>query len=135
MPLVRIDAINSDPARLTAIGEAVHCALVDAIGIPEDDVFQVLQSHERGLLRYDSDYLGVHRDDGIVFVHVTLRRGRSDEMKRAYYNALATGLAAVGVEPRNVVAVLAENDLGDWSFGNGVPQYLDNPPAPAPAGN
>ena len=33
-----------------------------------------------------------------------------------------------GFEARNLVVVLTENGLGDWSFGEGVAQYLDDPP-------
>ena len=39
----------------------MHDALVEAIGIPADDLFQVLASHDgtTGMFRYDPDYLGV----------------------------------------------------------------------------
>ncbi|GAB3007418.1 hypothetical protein GCM10017788_30580 [Amycolatopsis acidiphila] len=76
MPLVRID---SSPAHedetLAAFGDVVHQALVDTIGVPEDDFFQVITRHEAGQLRYDPGYLGVSRDDGVVFVGITLRGG------------------------------------------------------------
>jgi hypothetical protein len=129
MPFVRVDAVAADPQRLTAIGDAVHAALVDAIGIPADDRFQVLRGAAADRVVYDPGYLGVQRDDGVVFVQVFLRRGRTDEQKRAFYRALAKHASAVGVEPRNLVVTLTENGLSDWSFGNGEAQYLDNPPA------
>ncbi len=129
MPLVRIDAVAADPQRLTAIGDAVHAALVEAFGIPADDRFQVLRGGAGDRVVYDPGFLGVERDDGAVFVQVFLRRGRTDEQKRAFYRALAKHAASAGVEPRNLVVALTENGLGDWSFGNGEAQYLDNPPA------
>lgn len=129
MPLVRIDAVAADPQRLTAIGDAVHAALVDAFGIPADDRFQVLRGPAADRVVYDPGFLGVERDDGVVFVQVFLRRGRSDEKKRAFYRALAKHVSAAGVEQRNLVVALTENGLADWSFGNGEAQYLDNPPA------
>lgn len=46
MPFVRLDALRADAARLEALGRAVHEALIDAMGIPEDDLFQVLSSHD-----------------------------------------------------------------------------------------
>ena len=127
MPLVRIDAVAADPQRLTAIGDAVHAALIDAFGIPSDDRFQVLRG--AGHVVYDPGFLGVERDDGVVFVQVFLRRGRTDEQKRAFYGALAKHAAAAGAEPRNLLVALTENGLADWSFGNGEAQYLDNPPS------
>jgi hypothetical protein len=131
MPLVRVDAVAADPQRLAAIGDAVHAALVDAFAIPADDRFQVLRGSGADRVVYDPGYRGVERDDGVVFVQVFLRRGRTDEQKRAFYRALAKHAAAAGVEPRNLLVALTENGLGDWSFGNGEAQYLDNPPAAA----
>ncbi|MDV6290560.1 tautomerase family protein [Streptomyces sp. UP1A-1] len=77
MPFVRIDAFGTDADRLDALGRAVHDALVETLGIPANDRFQVLTGHDgaRTTLRWD-DYLGVHRDEGIVFVAITLRSGR-----------------------------------------------------------
>jgi hypothetical protein len=129
MPLVRIDAAATDRQRLTAIGDAVHAALIDAFAIPADDRFQVLRGGAGDQIVYDPGFRGVERDDGVVFVQVFLRRGRTDEQKRAFYRALAKHATSAGVEPRNLLVTLTENGLGDWSFGNGEAQYLDNPPA------
>ncbi|MBB5781118.1 tautomerase family protein [Nonomuraea jabiensis] len=126
MPFVRIDALRADRQRLEALGRAVHDALVEAIGIPKDDLFQVLTSHDgtRGTFRYDDGYLGIHRDDDLVFVAVTMRAGRTAEQKQALYRRIAE-LAEeyAGTEPRNVFVTVTENSLLDWSFGEGVAQY------------
>ncbi|MFJ6072273.1 tautomerase family protein [Streptomyces sp. NPDC093065] len=127
MPFVRIDAYGDDTGadRLDALGRAVHDALVEALGIPSDDRFQVLTAHEpgRGTLRH-GDYLGVHRDEGIVFVAITLRAGRTTGRKEALYRRIAQ-LAEeyAGTEPRNVFVTLTENTSVDWSLGNGLAQY------------
>jgi phenylpyruvate tautomerase PptA (4-oxalocrotonate tautomerase family) len=130
VPFVRIDALHAGQASLDAIGRAVQDALIDAIGIPADDLFQVLTSHDgsTGTFRYDPGYLGVHRDDGVVFVDITMRSGRTPERKRALYRRI-TELASeyAGIEPRNVFVVIHENDLPDWSFGNGIAQYALGP--------
>lgn len=125
MPLVRIDALRADSDRLHALGRAVHDALGETLGFPADDLFQVLTSHDgvSGTLRY-GDYLGVRRDDDVVFVGITLRAGRPDERKRALYRRIAE-LAQdyAGTEPRNVLVTITENQSIDWSFGDGVAQY------------
>ena len=127
MPFVRIDALRAEQARLDGLGRAVHEALIDAIGIPADGLFQVLTSHDgtTGTFRYDPDYLGVHRDDDVVYVDITMRVGRPDDQKRALYARLAE-LASkyAGTEPRNVFVVIHENQFADWSFGDGIGQYL-----------
>ncbi|MFI5661198.1 tautomerase family protein [Streptomyces sp. NPDC051684] len=125
MPLVRIDALKADPERLHALGRAVHEALGETLGFPADDLFQVLTSHDgvRGTLCYD-DYLGVRRDDDVVFVGITLRAGRPDDQKRALYRRIAElAHAYAGTEPRNVLVTITENRSIDWSFGDGVAQY------------
>ncbi|MEQ4720620.1 tautomerase family protein [Nonomuraea sp. B19D2] len=128
MPFVRIDAVRADEKRLDALGRAVHDALVDAIGIPQDDRFQVLTSHDgtHHLLRYDAGYLGVHRDDDLVFVAITMRSGRTAAQKQALYRRIAD-LAEeyAGTEPRNVFVSISENQSIDWSFGEGVAQYAE----------
>jgi phenylpyruvate tautomerase PptA (4-oxalocrotonate tautomerase family) len=45
--------------------------------------------------------------------------------KRAFYRRLSELLnERVGVDPGNVLIVLTENELADWSFGNGVAQLV-----------
>ncbi|WP_369244587.1 tautomerase family protein [Streptomyces sp. R41] len=125
MPFVRIDALGTDRDRLDALGRAVHDALVETIGIPPDDRFQVLVGHDgfSSTLRYD-DYLGVRRDDGIVYVAITLRSGRTPAQKRELYRRIAElAHAYAGTEPRNVFVTLTENESIDWSLGDGVAQY------------
>lgn len=124
MPFVRIDALEADSDRLDALGRAVHDAMVETIGIPPDDRFQVLASHHTSsTLRYEQ-YLGVHRDDGIVFVAITMRAGRTPERKQALYQRIVElAQEYAGTEPRNVLITLTENQSIDWSFGDGKAQY------------
>ncbi|MFF9896480.1 tautomerase family protein [Streptomyces longispororuber] len=125
MPLVSIDALRADSERLDALGRAVHEALVETIGIPPDDHFQILTSHDdhRSALRH-GNYLGVRRDDGIVYVMIVMRAGRTADRKRALYRRIAE-LAEeyAGTEPRNVFVTVLENESVDWSLGHGEAQY------------
>jgi phenylpyruvate tautomerase PptA (4-oxalocrotonate tautomerase family) len=126
MPFVRVDALGAGPERLDALGRAVHDALVETLGIPPDDRFQVLTGHDgtRSTLRYD-DYLGVHRDEGIVYVAITMRSGRTRERKQALYRRIAElAQEYAGTEPRNVFVTVTENESADWSLGDGIAQYL-----------
>jgi phenylpyruvate tautomerase PptA (4-oxalocrotonate tautomerase family) len=126
MPLVRIDALRADPDRLAALGRAVHDALVETIGIPPDDLFQVLTSHDgtTSTLRY-GNFPGIERDDEIVFVAITLRAGRPAEVKQAMYRRIAELIHEyAGTDSRNVLVTVTENSDPDWSFGHGEAQYL-----------
>jgi 4-oxalocrotonate tautomerase len=49
MPLVQISSRKStSQGHAERVGEAVHRAMVNAIGIPEDDHFQIITEHEAG---------------------------------------------------------------------------------------
>ena len=125
MPLVRVDAPDSRPAEdLAAIGDGVHRALIEAIGIPEQDRFQVLSRHSSGQLVFDRHYLGISRSDGVVFVQITMSLGRSVEQKKALYAAIVRNLGrSPGIRTEDVFVNLVEVVKEDWSFGNGVAQY------------
>lgn len=129
MPLVHIDAPTATPQRLTELGNAVHQALIDAFAIPVDDYFQIRRGSSVDQIAYDPDYLGVHRDDDIAFVHVFLRSGRSNAQKQTFYRSLAEHAAQVGIEARNLFVVLTENTFADWSFGDGI-AHLTAPATP-----
>lgn len=105
----------------------MHDALGERMGFPPDDRFQVLVGHDgrTGTLHYD-DYLGVHRDDGIVYVAITMRSGRTPAQKKALYRRIAElAHEYAGTEPRNVFITLTENESIDWSFGYGLAQYAE----------
>ncbi|MCB5909337.1 tautomerase family protein [Streptomyces pinistramenti] len=134
MPFVRIDALGTGRDRLDALGRAVHQALTETMRFPPDDLFQVLTGHDgtHSTLRYD-DHLGIHRDDGIVFVAITMRSGRPPAQKRALYRRIAElAHTYAGTEPRNVLVTVTENASADWSFGHGVAQYAPSDAAGTP---
>jgi 4-oxalocrotonate tautomerase len=126
MPLVRIDLIKGRPeTEVAAIGNAVQHALMDCLDVPKRDHFQVITEHASGRLIYDPDYLDVKRTDGIVLVQVFLSAGRSTAQKLAFYAKAAELLARdAKVRPEDVTITLAENVRENWSFGNGVAQYV-----------
>ena len=125
MPLVRIDTLaERTPDQLGAIGDGVHRALVETIGIPATDRFQVMSQHASESLVFDPGYLGIQRTTGVVFVQITLSVGRTLEQKRALYAAIVRNLSAQpGVRPEDVLINLIEVVKDDWSFGNGLAQY------------
>lgn len=125
MPLVRIDTLDGYTAQeKAALGDGVHRALVEAIGIPVLDRFQVIAAHAAGDLVFDPEYLGIHRTGRVVFVQITLSAGRTLEQKKALYAAIVRNLAASpGVRQEDVFVNLVEVGKENWSFGNGIAQY------------
>jgi phenylpyruvate tautomerase PptA (4-oxalocrotonate tautomerase family) len=126
MPLVRIDLIEEHhpEKNIVAIGDAVQAALVETMNVPQRDRFQVINEHPKNRFIYNPSYLGVERTDRIVFVQVFLSKGRTTEQKQAFYASLARRLAGAGVRPEDLAVALVENTREDWSFGNGIAQYV-----------
>ena len=125
MPLVRISLVKGKPeAYRRKVGDAVHRALVETIGVPPLDRFQLITEHEPGDIVYDSNYLGIARSSDIVIVQITLSAGRTLEQKRALYAAIAANLGrAVGLRPQDAWINLVEVAKENWSFGNGEASY------------
>jgi 4-oxalocrotonate tautomerase len=108
------------------LADAVYEALRAAVQIPENDRFVAIREHAAGDLVADSGYLGVARSEHPMFVEITLRRGRPAEKKQALYREIAGRMSATGlVRAEDILIVLHENDTADWSFGNGVAQYVE----------
>jgi phenylpyruvate tautomerase PptA (4-oxalocrotonate tautomerase family) len=126
MPLVRIDLIQGKPKEyVAAIGESVHRAMVDTIGVPARDHFQVITEHAPGYLVYDAHYLEINRTDDVVFIQIFLSSGRTREEKQGFFKRVAEYLREKpGLRPEDINMHLIENSREDWSFGNGDAQYV-----------
>jgi phenylpyruvate tautomerase PptA (4-oxalocrotonate tautomerase family) len=126
MPLVRIELRKGKPAEYRrTLAEQVYEAMRDAIKIPENDKFVVVSEHDPDNLVFDRSYLGIQRSDDFVLIQVVLRKGRAVEVKQAFYKRVVERLEqSLGVRPADVLVSLLENDAEDWSFGNGVAQYV-----------
>lgn len=125
MPLVRITlAAGRTAEERRRMADAVHRALVETAGVPGDDRFQVVQEVPPEGLIWDASYLGQSRSPQVVFVEITLNAGRTVEVKKALYAAIAAGLAqAAGLRPDDVLVNLVEVPRENWSFGGGVMSY------------
>jgi len=125
MPLVRIDVIEGrKEAEISAIGDAVHASLVSTMNVPQRDRFHVISEYPRNRLIYNNAYLGVDRSDGVVLVQVFLSKGRTTEQKQAFYAEVARHMGASGLRPQDLFISLVESTREDWSFGNGIAQYV-----------
>ncbi len=125
MPLVRITLAAGRPAaERRLIADAVQGALVGAANVPPDDRFQVVQEVPADALIWNAGYLGQSRSPQVVFIEITLNAGRTVEVKKALYAAIAQGLAtAVGLRPDDVLVNLVEVPRENWSFGGGAMSY------------
>ena len=128
MPLVHITLAAGRPeAERRRIADAVHQALVATANVPPDDRFQAVHEVPAESLIWDPGYLGLWRSPRLVFIQITLNTGRTIEVKKALYAAIAAGLGeAAGLRADDVLVNLVEVPRENWSFGGGVMSY---PPA------
>ncbi len=130
MPIVRID-LSADASQETvdAISNTVYDAMVTTTNVPKNDKFQIISRHAPGELVYPVDgYLGMSYSPDIIFIQVTWNTGRSVEVKKAFYRAVAEGIhAKTGIRPEDVWINLVEVARENWSFGNGEMQYAPTP--------
>ena len=126
MPLVRIDFLEGKASEYgVEVGLIVARAMKDALNVPKDDLFQVITAHPKTGLQFDRDFLGIHRSDDCIFVQITLNIGRTVEMKRSFYKAVADGLhESLKLRKEDVFINLVEVPKENWSFGNGEAQLV-----------
>ncbi|CAJ6413208.1 tautomerase enzyme family protein [Burkholderia pseudomallei] len=108
-----------------ALSEGVHCALQHAFAVPVDDIFMTVTEHSADNFFYGRDYLGIARSDDLVMIQITANNTRTLEQKRELYRLIADQLAQrPGVRREDVFVSLVEVLKEDWSFGNGIAQYV-----------
>ncbi|WP_207005364.1 tautomerase family protein [Trinickia mobilis] len=126
MPLVRIDpSKDASPEVVRVVSDTVYEAMISVANVPENDKFQIISRHSPEELIYPVEgYLGATYTPGIVYIQVTWNSGRTIDVKKAFYKAIADGIhAKAGVRKEDIVISLVEVAREDWSFGNGVMQY------------
>lgn len=125
MPLVRIShRAGVTDAYRQALSDGVQEAMASTVNVPAEDRFHILTEHASGLI-CDTHFLDIERTPNWVAIQITLRKGRTVEMKQALYRRIVENLAMQpGLRPEDVLICLVENDSADWSFGKGLAQYV-----------
>jgi phenylpyruvate tautomerase PptA (4-oxalocrotonate tautomerase family) len=129
MPLVRLTVARGlGEDHLSALGEAIHRALVTVANVPADDRFQIVEEVPPERLAWSPRYLGIEHRAPLAFVQVFMNVGRTVEVKKALFAALADAVAgAAPIRREDVIVNLVEVAKENWSFGGGVMSY---PPTP-----
>ena len=125
MPFTQIQLKKGKSAEFrSTLMEQIYLAMVETISIPEDDRFATITELETGNFNNSGNYAGIDRSDDVVFIQITLNKGRDVEKKKALYAAIAKKLSAdPGIRPEDIVISLVEVAMEDWSLGNGIAQY------------
>jgi len=74
--------------------EQVYLAMRDTISIPENDRFATITELEPGNFNNSGNYADIERSENVVFIQITLNKGRTVEKKKALYADIAKRLSA-----------------------------------------
>jgi 4-oxalocrotonate tautomerase len=127
VPLTRIDLRRGkSPEYRATLRDVVYETLNATVNVPEGDRFEVITEHEPENLNISPDYGGIERSEGAILIQITFNEGRTTEMKKAFYSALADALhEQLGIRREDVFVNLVEVTKENWSFGNGEAQYAE----------
>lgn len=85
----------------------------------------LINQHDPDEFDCDPNYLGIPRSDKLVIVQIACNNTRAVEQKQAFYKRMAEVLAEEpGLRPEDLFINLLETAKENWSFGNGIAQYV-----------
>lgn len=120
MPLVNISILKGKSQEyIQAVADAVNSAVIETMNFPDDDRYQIIH-------QLDSECLQLQdRGGDRLMMHLVMRASRSNKSKQAFYQKVTQNLAAnPGIPAANVLITITENHDIDWSFGDGVAQFI-----------
>ena len=127
MPLVHIHVIEDrrTPQQLRRVADVIQDVMLDHFAAPPRDRYQLISEHKAGQIIAEDNGLGFDRTDDIIVVQIA-QQGRTGEQKQRAYKELADRLhTETGLAPTDLIVSVVENTREDWSFGNGVAQFLE----------
>lgn len=126
MPLTRITTLKGRFSEEKAlIVEVVLQTIVDKLHVPQNDRFLIIEELDHENFNFDRNFLDMDRSDGFLIVQITLNAGRSAEIKKEFYEALAQQLhQQCDIRMEDVFINLVEVNKENWSYGNGFAPFI-----------
>lgn len=126
MPLTRVSLRRGKSAAYRkAILESLYQAMRETFDVPEGDRFMTVTEHDADDFVYGADYLGIQRSDDLVMIQITVSNTRPVAQKQKLYRRIVERLSASpGLRPEDVFINLVEVLPENWSFGQGIAQYV-----------
>lgn len=120
MPLVNVSILKGkSPEYIKAVADGINSAVIETMDFPDDDRYQIIHECEPHCLQLQE------RKGDRVMMHLTMRAGRSNKSKQAFYAKVVKNLENnPGIDPANVLITIVENHDIDWSFRDGIAQFV-----------
>jgi hypothetical protein len=112
-----------DRTRLGTLSEAIQNALIQVLGIPPDDFFQIHHVLPRDRYLHTPAFLEQKYSDDMILLELTFITGRPKETRLALLKSLNEKVVvATGISPSDLVIMLHEIAGENASFGSGLAQ-------------
>jgi phenylpyruvate tautomerase PptA (4-oxalocrotonate tautomerase family) len=120
MPLVTVNILEGKSKNyIKKVSDSINEAVIETMDFPDDDRYQVINQLSGDCLQYQG------RQEDRVMIHLVMRSGRSNKAKQAFYKKVVEYLShRVQINPENVFITITENHDVDFSFKDGVAQFV-----------
>jgi len=125
MPLAKLHVLEGqyDETRLAKASAAIQSALIEILGIPPDDFFQIHHVLPRNRYLHTPTFLGLKYSDDMILLELTFITGRPKETRLALLKSLNEKVvAAAEISPDDLVIMVYEIAGENASFGRGLAQ-------------
>jgi len=129
MPLVKVDLLEDgwteDNTKMLL--DIIHESLLETWNIPVRDRYQIVNYHQKNEIIVEDTGLNISRSKRVVIISITSFT-RTVEQKKELYKVLADKLSISNLKlpSSDLMVNITNNNLEDWSFGNGEAQLLDD---------
>ena len=127
MPLAKVHLLEGqyNSARIAQLSKAIQDALIEVLGIPPEDFFQIHHVLPRDRYRHTPSFVGQEYSDDLILLELTFITGRSTETRLALLKSLNEKVvAAVKIGPADLVVMLYEIAGENVSLGSGLAQRV-----------
>lgn len=120
MPFVTVNILEGKGREyIKKVSDSINEAVIETMGFPDDDRYQVINQLPDDCLQYQG------RQEDRVMMHLVMRSGRSNKSKQAFYEKVVKYLSdRLQIKPENVFITITENHDIDFSFKDGVAQFV-----------
>lgn len=118
MPLVKVEILKGKTQEYKlSILDGIHKALVESLGIPDDDRIQRIYELDK-----DNFEFPPNKSENFCIIELTIFAGRTNETKKKIFSAIVNNLEkSPGIKRTDVLIVINEPSLENWGIRGGIP--------------
>ena len=131
MPLAKIHVVEGryDEARIAKLSGAVQAALMNTLGAPAEDFYQLIFELPNKRFLHTPSFVGMQYTDDLVILDISLIQGRPKATRLALLKDINTRVAAAAkISQDDIMVLLYELPGENISFGQGEAQRANAVP-------